>query len=172
MSAIREAIPAELERSLMIEAGYRCAIPTCRTVHPLDIEHIEDYSRVKKHEFTNMIVLCKNCHGMKGTGPRKLDRKALKRIKANLGLINQRYNDTERRILEHFTRDEAATEVRLPATPVLFDYLMQDGLMESVPDSGYVVMRVSGDDDPIFLDYRLTDLGKELVHRLRDNESV
>lgn len=57
---------------------------------------------------------------MKGNGPRKLDRKALKQIKANLGLINHRYNGTERRILEHFARDEAATEVRLPATPVLF----------------------------------------------------
>lgn len=61
---------------------------------------------------------------MKGTGPRKLDRKALKQIKANLALINHRHNDTERRILEHFTRDETATEVRLPATPVLFSYLI------------------------------------------------
>ena len=60
-----------LERALMIEAGYRCAIPTCRTVQPLQIEHIEDYSKVQKHEFANMLVLCANCHGMKGEGPRK-----------------------------------------------------------------------------------------------------
>lgn len=169
MSERRETIPAALERSLMIEAGYRCAVPTCRTVQPLDIEHIEDYTRVKKHEFSNMIVLCKNCHGMKGSGPRKLDRKALKQIKANLGLINHRYNDTERRILEHFTRDEAATEVRLPATPVLFSYLIQDGLIDAVPDSGYSVLLGTGYDDFLFRDYHLSELGQELVRKLREN---
>lgn len=172
MITTRDALPAELQRSLMIEAGYRCAIPSCRTVYPLEFEHIEEHSRVKSHGFSNMIVLCRNCHGMKGNGPRKLDRKALKRIKANLGLINQRYNDTERRILEHFTRDEAATEVRLPATPVLFSYLMQDGLIEAVPDSGYCVPLDSGEDDFLFLDYRLTEHGKDLVQKLRDNQEV
>ncbi len=40
------------------------------------IEHIEDWARVKKHEFANRLVLCLNCHGLKGEGPRKLDRKA------------------------------------------------------------------------------------------------
>lgn len=166
----RQAIPAELERALMIEAGYRCAIPTCRTVYPLDIEHIDEYSRVKKHEFSNMIVLCKNCHGIKGTGPRKLDRKALRAIKANLGRINQRYNDTERRILEHFARDSSTVEVRLPATPVLFHYLLQDALIEVVPESGYAVLQESGIDDFLFQDYRLTPRGTEMVQKLRDSQ--
>lgn len=116
-----------------------------------------------------MIVLCKNCHGMKGSGPRRLDRKALKQLKANLGLINHRYNDTERRILEHFTRDETTTHVRLPATRVLFGYLIQDGLIEDVPGSGYSILLGTGEDDFLFRDYQLTELGQELVRKLRDN---
>jgi hypothetical protein len=68
----RPPIPAELERSLFLEAGYRCAIPTCRAVAPLTIDHIEDWANVKEHKFINMLVLCRNCHGIKGEGPRKL----------------------------------------------------------------------------------------------------
>src|SRR3954454_2013730 len=143
----RDAIPADLVRQLMIEAGYRCAIPTCRTVQPLEIEHIEDYARVKKHEFSNMIVLCRNCHGLKGTGPRALDRKALKRLKANLAIINQRYNDTERRILEHFVQNPHEHKVVLPATEVLFHYLLQDGLLvtESEPTGFWGTTKDEGD---------------------------
>ncbi|CQD21584.1 HNH endonuclease [Mycolicibacterium conceptionense] len=121
----------------MIEAGYRCAVPTCRTVAPLEIEHIDDYAKVGKHEFANMIVLCANCHRMKGSGPRQLDRKALKIIKANLATINHRYNDTERRILEHFTENPEADAVLLPETPVLFGYLIKDGLIEGLTDYHY-----------------------------------
>jgi HNH endonuclease len=172
MSEPRESIPANLQRSLMIEAGYRCAVPTCRTAQPLDIEHIEDYSRVRKHDFSNMIVLCKNCHGMKGTGPRRLDRKALKQIKANLGLVNQRYNDTERRILEHFARDANATQVRLPATQVLFGYLIQDGLISAIPDTGYSVLLGTGDDDFLFQDYGLSKRGQEFVRKLREHLDI
>ncbi|MFQ6397728.1 HNH endonuclease signature motif containing protein [Nocardia sp. KC 131] len=51
----RQPIPASLARELMLESGYRCAVPTCRTVEPLDIEHIDEYATVKKHEFSNMI---------------------------------------------------------------------------------------------------------------------
>ena len=63
----------------MLEAGHRCAILTCRQIGPLQIEHIEDWARVKKHDFENMIVLCANCHGRKGCHRRRspeLDRTA------------------------------------------------------------------------------------------------
>lgn len=168
----RPDIPADLERQLMIEAGYRCAVPTCRAVAPLEIEHIEDYAKVQKHEFSNMIVLCRNCHGLKGTGPRKLDRKALKEIKHNLGLINNRYNDVERRILEHFAEHPDSEYVVLPGTEILFGYLLKDGLItglseHQVPgaqwviDAGRVIFITRG--------YALTEHGQEFVRRLREN---
>lgn len=169
----RLPIPAELERALMIEAGYRCALPTCRTVFPLEIEHIEDYARVQKHEFSNMIVLCANCHRMKGSGPRSLDRKALKQIKVNLGLINQRYNDTERRILEHFVRNPYERLVMLPGTQVLYNYLIQDGLIFQDLEAGYSVMTNDPlNDDYIVRGYELTEHGQEVVVRLRENQDM
>ena len=38
----RPAVPADLELDLLIEAGHRCAIPTCRATASLQIEHIDD----------------------------------------------------------------------------------------------------------------------------------
>ncbi|PYE14059.1 HNH endonuclease [Williamsia limnetica] len=166
----RPPIPAELERALMIEAGFRCAIPTCRTVFPLEIEHIEDYSVVLKHEFGNMIVLCANCHRLKGTGPRSIDRKALRQIKSNLGIVNQRYNDTERRILEHFAEHGITGKVELPNAEVLFRYLLKDGILkaEEVP-TGFWAETEDGKSHYMTRGFELTDKGKDLVSHLMEN---
>lgn len=161
----------------MIEAGYRCAVPTCRTVAPLEIDHIEDYARVGKHDFSNMIVLCANCHRLKGDGPRNLDRKALRIVKANLALINQRYNDTERRILEYFAENPDAEAVLLPETPVLFGYLLKDGLIEGQDrDRGVeTALSVETNDGQVHFitrGYALTEEGHRFVLDLRENRQA
>ncbi|MFD5174237.1 HNH endonuclease [Nocardia sp. NPDC058379] len=172
----REAIPADLVRDLMIEAGYRCAVPTCRTVEPLEIEHIEEYANVKTHEFSNMIVLCANCHRRKGTGPRRLDQKALRIIKRNLAVVNRRYNDVERRILEHFVENEDSPYVLLPETPVLFGYLLKDGLVEGLNGTdvagAFHGITEGGREFYLTRGYALTADGQRLVHNLRQNIEV
>ncbi|MET8524705.1 HNH endonuclease signature motif containing protein [Micromonospora sp. NPDC005172] len=100
----RPSVSAELERRLMVEAGHRCAIPTCRAVGPLQLEHIDDWSRSKRHDFENMIVLCANCHGRKGNRRGQIDRKSLYQYKANLAIVNSRYGELERRVLDYFSR--------------------------------------------------------------------
>jgi hypothetical protein len=179
MAHDRDHYPAELERALMLEAGYRCSVPACKTVEPLQIDHIVDYAKVKEHQFENMIVLCANCHNRKGKGPRRLDRKALRVIKRNLGVINARYNDLERRVLQHFVDDPHSRHVILPETPVLFGYLIKDGLLEGVSDGRlpgvWWATAVDDDEQPKFMTraYRLTVEGKKLVNKLRDsNEAV
>jgi len=44
-------------RAVLVEAGHRCAIPTCRQ-HPVDVDHIDDWATVKEHRFENLIALC------------------------------------------------------------------------------------------------------------------
>jgi len=137
MAETRPSIPSDLERSLMIEAGYRCVV--CKTPEPLQIDHIVEWSAVQKHEFENMIVLCANCHARKknSSDPRHINRASLKRIKANLMLLNGRYSDLERRIIDEF-RDVLAGD--LTVTPSIFiperlhllvRYLIHDGLVVS-----------------------------------------
>jgi HNH endonuclease len=138
----RPAIPAALERGLMIEAGYRCAI--CKETSSLQIEHIVEWAEVQEHEFSNMIVLCATCHGRKKdtSDPRHINRASLKQIKQKLMMLNGRYSDLERRIIECF-QEKLAADPQF-ALPILFPeqlyllvkYLIDDGIIDATTDPG------------------------------------
>lgn len=57
----RPAIPVELARAVHVEAGHRCAIPRCNHSN-VDIHHIVPWSVCKEHRYSNLILLCPNCH--------------------------------------------------------------------------------------------------------------
>lgn len=77
----RSAIPMEIQRAVLIEAGHQCAIPACR--HPrVEIHHIVPWAKCKKHEYHNLIALCPNCHTRVHDG--EIDRKSLIKYKAAL----------------------------------------------------------------------------------------
>ena len=83
MGAKRPKVPSELRRRVLIEAGHRCAIPTCRST-PVEIAHIVPWATVRKHEFKNLIALCPTCHTRFDDPHGPIDRKAMKQYKANL----------------------------------------------------------------------------------------
>lgn len=96
----RPSIPADLERAVKLEAGFRCAVPNCK--HPrIQLAHIDPFRQVGTHEFNNLIALCPNCHDLYDR-TKEIDRKALRQIKANLAVMNSRYGELERRVLDHF----------------------------------------------------------------------
>lgn len=119
----------------MIEAGYRCAV--CKTPEPLQIDHIIEWATVRKHEFENMIVLCANCHSRKKntSDPRHINRASLQRIKSNLMLLNGRYSDLERRIIDTFREELAVKPATAPSIFIperlhlLIRYLVSDGIV-------------------------------------------
>ncbi len=75
----RSAIPTELRRQVLVEAGHRCAVHTCR--HPtVDVHHIVPWEQLQEHSFDNLIALCPNCHRRADRG--EIDRKALRLYKA------------------------------------------------------------------------------------------
>jgi hypothetical protein len=176
MSDPRPPIPASLERDLMIEAGYRCAI--CKSPEPLQIDHIVEWSTVHKHEFENMIVLCANCHARKKntSDPRHINRASLSQIKQNLMLLNGRYSDLERRIIEYFGE---ALEENPDVLPFIFIperlhllviYLIKDGLVDAWLYQSPMQWGSSEDgtqlrDDTIKL--TMTPQGREFIQNLR-----
>ena len=56
----RPAIPREVARAVLIEAGHRCAV--CGAPCPLERAHIVPWSRRKSHREEDLICLCANCH--------------------------------------------------------------------------------------------------------------
>jgi len=159
----------------MIEAGYRCAV--CKAPEPLQIDHIIEWAQVQTHEFENMIVLCANCHGRKKdtSNPRHINRASLKKIKSNLMLLNGRYSDLERRIIDAFREKGAAVGLAVFIPERLFllvKFLIEDGMvsvhvyqsaMQMTFDNGATVLR----DDTLKL--TLTDKGQTFI---KDLETV
>ncbi len=128
MAERRPRIPRELVREVLVEAGHRCAIPTCRGV-PTEIAHIDPWSKVQEHTFENLITLCANCHSRYDRG--EIDRKAMRMYKHNLGLISGRYGETERRLLDLFVRNPTRTSETFPhSMDFEFMYLLEDGVLE------------------------------------------
>ena len=155
-------IPAELKRAVLIEAGHRCAIPTCKA-ETTEIAHIIPFSEIKEHTFNNLIALCPNCHTRFDKG--QIDRKSMQIYKANLALLNSRYGTYERRILEDFVKHPEHKVVNINSgVLILANYLIEDGvltqtggrLVGSFPDSDYVV------------EFSLSDKGKALVNNLKN----
>ncbi|WP_223838160.1 HNH endonuclease signature motif containing protein [Streptomyces venezuelae] len=68
---------------MLIEAGHRCAIPTCKAT-PVEIAHIVPWSKVRKHEFKNLIALCPTCHTRFDDPHGPIGLKAMRQYKANL----------------------------------------------------------------------------------------
>jgi hypothetical protein len=60
----RLAIPESIKREVLTEAGFRCAVPTCRAILTLDINHINEVSEGGGNELSNLICLCPNCHAL------------------------------------------------------------------------------------------------------------
>ena len=75
----RTPIPAEIRRHVLVEAGHRCAIPTCRNAANVDLHHIEPWERCREHVVDNLIVLCPNCHRL--VHDEKIDKKSLIKYK-------------------------------------------------------------------------------------------
>lgn len=108
----RPALPRPLERQVKVEAGHRCAIPTCRQ-YPVEIAHIEPRKADGSNDkFENLIALCPTCHTRYDLG-REIDRPAMHQYKANLSVLNSRYGDLERRVLLFFAEHPDAPAIQL-----------------------------------------------------------
>ena len=155
----RPPIPRPLERMILMEAGYRCAIPTCKQT-PVEICHIVPYSKVLKHEFDNLIALCPNCHTRYDR--HQIDLTSMQQYKSNLSVINGRYSDFEQRILRFFLENPEYKEIRLSLSgnnEIQIMNLVKDGHLEYIRGSTQS-FSVGVDPDRI---YRLTQKGREFI---------
>src|SRR5688500_16298877 len=98
----RDHIPAEVTRAGLVEAGHRCAIPTCRAT-TTEIAHISPWAESHDTSLEHLIALCPNCHS-RFDQKREIDRLAVKMYKHNLGILNNRYGEFERRLFEVLAR--------------------------------------------------------------------
>lgn len=167
----RPSISASLDRKIREEAGHRCAIPTCRSTAALELAHIVPWSQVREHSFDNLILLCANDHFRYDNG--EISRISIRNYKANLSVINGRYSETERRILEWFVDNPAEDGYLIEGSSLLdltMRNLVRDGLVKVTETMGFrLVTHLTATDN--------RDLGKAyqrlpVVYELTDKGSA
>ena len=156
----RPDIPMQMERDVKKEAGYRCAIPTCRS-DTVVIHHIVEYAQVKAHTFDNLIALCPNCHAKVHAGV--IDRKAVIQVKGSLSVLNARYGDVERKTLRWFADNPEMVGIDLPGGLQIFLYdLLNDGMLV---DAGMAPWATQIQGANTHDRYLITDRGREFISR-------
>jgi hypothetical protein len=68
-----KSIPTPIVRQVLIEAGYRCGVPTCLTILAIDLHHLVEVREEGPNEPANLLALCPTCHALyhRGTIPRE-----------------------------------------------------------------------------------------------------
>ena len=60
----RKKLSVSVITSVLTEAGYRCAVPTCRGILALDLHHIWEVNAGGGNKPANLIALCPTCHAL------------------------------------------------------------------------------------------------------------
>lgn len=86
----RKNIPAKMKLELLTEAGFRCAVPTCRDLLVLDLHHIYEVAEGGGNEVPNLIALCPTCHDLYHRG--HIPRTSIFAWKSMLVAINRAFD--------------------------------------------------------------------------------
>src|SRR5437016_4495240 len=131
----RPHIPAETVRAVLVEAGHRCAIPTCRAT-TTEIAHIEPWAKSQDNSFANLIALCPNCH-LRFDQKKEIDAKSVGIYKQNLAVLNNGYGEVERRVFEFVARTRRRVLVLGAGGDILLANASKDGLINVTPSHAY-----------------------------------
>lgn len=170
----RPSIPAELKRTVLVEAGHRCAIPTCRAT-TTELAHIEPWAKVQEHAFHNLIALCPNCHTRFDKG--EIDRKAMGMYKENLALLNNRYSEFERRVFAMLAETNEPLISVGAGGDIMLANAIKDGLLVDTNVQGMSLDVTSG-DGKISKSFRsqfvylVTPKGQDFIRRLAAGETL
>jgi len=152
-TTMRTAIPASLKREVLAEAGYRCAVPTCRTILAIDLHHIVEVQEGGGNELSNLLALCPTCHALYTR--ETISRDAINVWKTILVALNHAF-DKESISNLLFLKKTITNEIAVSGDGVLkFSHLIASGLatyqllVQNGPFFTYVV--------------RLTDKGNRII---------
>src|SRR6202011_840746 len=149
------------KRMALVEAGHRCAIPTCR--HPTtEIAHIVPESESHDDSFENLIALCPKCQ------KKEIDAQSIRMYKRNLEILNSRYSDFERRVFDQIAETDRRSFIVEAGFEVLLLHAVKDGLLKRVEPSPVAIQR----GEPTHHNYEVTDAGLNFVSRYIQGEDI
>jgi hypothetical protein len=149
----RTAVPHDVAVAVLAEAGYRCAVPTCRTILAIDPHYIIEISEGSGYVVDNLLALCPTCHSLFHRGVIRRD--SIYTWKSVLVTLGQAFDNATVDHLLFLTRPEAKS-LRVSGDGVLqFSRLISAGL---------ATFGVAMQNGPLIVYWvTLTNKGKSLV---------
>ena len=152
----RPAIPIGIKRRLLIESGYRCAIPTCR--YPItENAHIFSWAESGDHGHHNLIALCPNCHTRYDSG--EITKEAIIYYKKKLMFLNDVYSRFELDVLDYLKSKRRA----LIPGELLVKRLLEEGIVK-IEDEIMTQGFADGEDFLGIFSVVLTEKGAQLLN--------
>ena len=149
------------KRMALVEAGHRCAIPTCR--HPTtEIAHIVPESESHDDSFENLIALCPKCQ------KKEIDAQSMRMYKRNLEILNSRYSDFERRVFDQIAETDQRSFVVEAGLEIPLLHAINDGLLRRVELAPVAIQQ----GEPTHYKYEVTDEGLDFVNRYVCGEDI
>jgi len=177
----RKHIPKDIRKAVLFEAGYRCAISTCKAT-TTEIAHIVPWAKSKDNSFENLIALCPNCH-TRFDQKKEIDEESIRRYKQNLSILNNRYGEFERRLFEILAKSEDRLFVVGAGGDILVANAVKDGFFEPKQkesvgglDDGEVLIVVNTNGYqrtfPTSFVFWVTDAGVEFIKRYASGSNI
>ena len=152
---------AKVKRMVLVEAGHRCAIPTCR--HPTtEIAHIVPESQSHDDSFENLIALCPKCQ------KKEIDAQTMRMYKRNREILNSRYSDFERRVFDQIAETDRRSFIVEAGFEIVLLHAVKDGLLNRVEPQPVAIQR----GEPTHHEYEVTDAGLNFVSRYTQGEDI
>lgn len=156
MAKKRRRIPEAVRRHVLMEAGYRCGVPTCRNILAIDLHHIVPVSEDGGNEPDNLLPLCGLCHDLHHRGEIPPD--AIRIWKGILVALN--------RAFDHETIDNLLFLQALDSKPRLIvsgDGVLRFSRLIAAGLATFKWQNVTRERRPDTYSVALTDKGKLLV---------
>lgn len=170
----RDTIPADVRRQILVEAGHRCAIPTCRAT-TTEIAHIVPWAQSKDNSAANLIALCPNCHARFDMS-KEIDQKSIRMYKHNLAILNSRYGEFERRMFEYVARNKVDMFMVGAGGDLLLANAVKDGIFKDLNVKGMNFdVQVNGQpyaSFPMQFTYTVTPLGMIFIQKFAEGLDI
>ena len=154
MSDNRKKIPTAVRQAVLVEAGYRCGVPTCRTILAIDLHHLLEISNDGLDDQANLICVCPTCHALYHRGV--IPKEALFAWKGTLIALNAAF-------------DNDAVDKLLFLSLIPVDYLIVsgDGLLNYsrliAADLARVDMKANNGFQLVTYAVNISDKGRKLI---------
>jgi hypothetical protein len=139
----RKALPIPVRTEVLIEAGYRCAVPTCRTILAIDLHHMVEVREGGPDDASNLLALCPTCHALFHRG--EIAAEAIRVWKSMLVSLNHGF-DREAKDKLLFLAVEGRPKLFSADGVLAFTGLIASGLVQCGREQRVVHARGTGTD--------------------------